>query len=132
METIIDIRITNSDAKSYLNWTIPHHLKAQEKEKKDKYLPMCREQWKNFTPFIATVDGILGQEAKMMCKQLAKQLALKWACHVSVTQKYVNQTAQVAILRAMDQCVWDARASPQWTDHIFLLFKDGVGLGLYS
>eukprot|EP00957_Ditylum_brightwellii_P116936 8920205-Ditylum_brightwellii.AAC.1 len=28
------------------------------------------------------VDGILGKETKMM----------KWACHVSITQKYVNQT----------------------------------------
>eukprot|EP00957_Ditylum_brightwellii_P098881 7533056-Ditylum_brightwellii.AAC.1 len=76
------------DAKSYLNKTVAKHLLAQEKEKKDKYLPLCREQRKNFTPFVATVDRILGREAKMMCKQLAKQLALKWACHVAVTQQY--------------------------------------------
>eukprot|EP00957_Ditylum_brightwellii_P000044 3243-Ditylum_brightwellii.AAC.1 len=84
-DNIIDIRITNSDAKSYLNKTVAKHLLAKEKEKKDNYLPLCREQWKNFTPFVATVDGILGREAEMMCKQLAKQLALKWACHVLVT-----------------------------------------------
>eukprot|EP00957_Ditylum_brightwellii_P124573 9494300-Ditylum_brightwellii.AAC.1 len=64
--------------KSYLNRTVAKHLLAQEKKKKDKYLLMCREQQKNFTPFVAMVDGILDKEAKMMCKQLAKQLALKW------------------------------------------------------
>eukprot|EP00957_Ditylum_brightwellii_P185349 14113240-Ditylum_brightwellii.AAC.1 len=68
----------------------------------------------------------------MMCKQLAKQLALKWACHVSVTQNYVNQTVQVAILRATYQCIQGARASPHRTDHIFLLFEDGAELRLYS
>eukprot|EP00957_Ditylum_brightwellii_P210516 15365064-Ditylum_brightwellii.AAC.1 len=90
------------------------------------------EQRKNFTPFVATVDGILGREVKMMCKQLAKQLALKWVCHVSVTQKYVNQTVQVTILRATHRCIRGARASPRRTDHIFLPFEDGAGLGLYS
>eukprot|EP00957_Ditylum_brightwellii_P143730 10950584-Ditylum_brightwellii.AAC.1 len=94
----MDFRITHSDTKSYLNCNVTKHLLVQEKEKKDKYLPMCRVQQKNFTLFVATVDGILGTEAKMMCKQLANQLALKWACHISVTQKYVNQTVQVAIL----------------------------------
>eukprot|EP00957_Ditylum_brightwellii_P011951 901482-Ditylum_brightwellii.AAC.1 len=56
---------------------------------------MYREQQKNFMLFVATVDGILGQEAKMMYKQLVKQLPLKWACHVPVTQKYINWTVQM-------------------------------------
>eukprot|EP00957_Ditylum_brightwellii_P193523 14737036-Ditylum_brightwellii.AAC.1 len=64
-ETIIDVRITNSDVKSYLNQIVAKHLEAQEKEKKDKYLPLYREQRKSFAPFVAMVDGILGQEAKM-------------------------------------------------------------------
>eukprot|EP00957_Ditylum_brightwellii_P047850 3634434-Ditylum_brightwellii.AAC.2 len=72
------------------------------------------------------VAGILGHEAKIMCKQLAEQLALKWACHVSVTQKYMNQMVQVAILQATHQCIQGARASPCWTDHIFLPFEDGA------
>eukprot|EP00957_Ditylum_brightwellii_P059316 4502955-Ditylum_brightwellii.AAC.1 len=78
------------------------------------------------------VDGILGREAKMMCKQLAKQLALKWVCHVLVTQQYVNQTVQVAILRSVHRCVSGAQASPHRTNHIFLPFEDGAGLGLYN
>eukprot|EP00957_Ditylum_brightwellii_P094524 7198143-Ditylum_brightwellii.AAC.1 len=131
-DTIIDVRITNSDAKSYLNKTVAKHLLAQKKEKKDKYLLLCKEQRENFTPFVATINGILGKEAKMMCKQLAKQLALKWACHVSITQQYVNQTVQVAILRSVHHCIQGARASPRRTDHIFLPFEDGAELGLYS
>eukprot|EP00957_Ditylum_brightwellii_P144110 10980120-Ditylum_brightwellii.AAC.1 len=68
----------------------------------------------------------------MMCKQLAKQLALKWACHVSVKQKYVNQMVNVAILCSMHCCIQGAWALPRQADHIFLPFEDGAGLGLYS
>eukprot|EP00957_Ditylum_brightwellii_P132835 10129202-Ditylum_brightwellii.AAC.1 len=75
------------------------------------------------------MDGILGREAKMMCKHLAKQLALKWARLVSVTQQYVHQTVQVAILRSVHRCRRGVRASPHRPDHIFLPFEDGAGLG---
>eukprot|EP00957_Ditylum_brightwellii_P061924 4699480-Ditylum_brightwellii.AAC.1 len=68
----------------------------------------------------------------MMCKQLAKQLALKWGCPILVTQQYVNQTVQVAILRSVHRCIRGVRALPHRTDHIFLPFEDGAGLGLYS
>eukprot|EP00957_Ditylum_brightwellii_P189020 14389509-Ditylum_brightwellii.AAC.1 len=68
----------------------------------------------------------------MMCKQLAKQLALKWVCLVLVTQQYVNQTVQVAILRSVHRYIRGARATPRRTDHIFLPFDDGASLGLYS
>eukprot|EP00957_Ditylum_brightwellii_P195844 14921135-Ditylum_brightwellii.AAC.1 len=67
-----------------------------------------------------------------MCKQLAKQLALNWACHVLVTQQYVNQTVQVAILRSVHRCIRGAQALPHRTDPIFLPFEDGAGLGSYS
>eukprot|EP00957_Ditylum_brightwellii_P092116 7013872-Ditylum_brightwellii.AAC.1 len=68
----------------------------------------------------------------MMCKQLAKQLALKWERPVSVTQQYVNQTVQVAILPSVHRCIMGARASLRRPDHIFLPFEDGAGLGLHS
>eukprot|EP00957_Ditylum_brightwellii_P125590 9573101-Ditylum_brightwellii.AAC.1 len=78
------------------------------------------------------VDRILGREAKIMCKQLAKHLALKQACHVTAMQKYVNQTVQVAILHATHQCIQGSRALPHQADHISLPFENGAGLGLYS
>eukprot|EP00957_Ditylum_brightwellii_P072204 5489093-Ditylum_brightwellii.AAC.1 len=87
-----------------------HLWHMQEKEKKDNYLLMHREKCKNFRTFVAMVNRILGRDAKMMLKQMVKQLALKWTCHVSVTQNYVNQTVQVAILHATHQCLRGARA----------------------
>eukprot|EP00957_Ditylum_brightwellii_P012719 961355-Ditylum_brightwellii.AAC.1 len=68
----------------------------------------------------------------MMCKQLAKQLALKWVCHVLVMQQCVNQTVQVAILCSAHRCIRGVRALLCRKDHIFLPFKDGASLGLYS
>eukprot|EP00957_Ditylum_brightwellii_P043337 3285051-Ditylum_brightwellii.AAC.1 len=54
MEAIIDVRVTNLDAKSYLLKTVKKCLEDQEKEKNDKYLKLCMEQRKDFTPFICT------------------------------------------------------------------------------
>eukprot|EP00957_Ditylum_brightwellii_P081055 6164733-Ditylum_brightwellii.AAC.1 len=68
----------------------------------------------------------------MMPKQMTKQLALVWACHVSVTQNYVSQTVHVATLHATYQCLRGARASPRRTDHIVLPSEGGAGLGLYN
>eukprot|EP00957_Ditylum_brightwellii_P062987 4779929-Ditylum_brightwellii.AAC.1 len=56
-DTIIEIRVTDSDTKLCCNRTIENHLKAQEKEKKKKYLYFCQENCKNFVPFVVTVDG---------------------------------------------------------------------------
>eukprot|EP00957_Ditylum_brightwellii_P138795 10579738-Ditylum_brightwellii.AAC.2 len=38
MEAIIDVRVTNSDAKSYLSTSVKSCLDDQEKEKRDKNL----------------------------------------------------------------------------------------------
>ena len=62
-ECIIDVCITNLDCKS--NITSPHlkFLLRQEQDKKRKYLTSIQEQRKDFTPFVASVDGLLSQEA---------------------------------------------------------------------
>eukprot|EP00957_Ditylum_brightwellii_P040071 3032401-Ditylum_brightwellii.AAC.1 len=63
--------ITDSDAKSYRNRTITNHPKIQEAEKKKKHYFLCQENRKNFPPFVATADGSLAREAKMVLKQIA-------------------------------------------------------------
>eukprot|EP00957_Ditylum_brightwellii_P177108 13492004-Ditylum_brightwellii.AAC.1 len=44
---------------------------AQEAEKKKKYHVLYQENRKNFPLFVATVDGVLGRETKMILKQIA-------------------------------------------------------------
>eukprot|EP00957_Ditylum_brightwellii_P079392 6036566-Ditylum_brightwellii.AAC.1 len=60
----------------------------------------------------------------MMLKQLAKQLVVKWACHKSMTQTYIKQIVQVAIVQATHCWLRGSRVSPRRTGLTFLPFKD--------
>eukprot|EP00957_Ditylum_brightwellii_P170585 12984735-Ditylum_brightwellii.AAC.1 len=51
-DCILDIRITNTDVKSYISCPVEVVLAAQEKEKKDKYLQACLEQQCHFLLFV--------------------------------------------------------------------------------
>jgi hypothetical protein len=63
-DCIIDVRVTNTDAKSQRQKDPAKVLTQHEREKKRKYLePCCLPQRRHFTPFIVFTDGMLGREA---------------------------------------------------------------------
>jgi hypothetical protein len=67
-DTIIDVRITDTDAKSH-HLKDPHKLLAgQEKEKKRMYLDACLAQRRHFTLFVVSTDGLIGRKAKELLK----------------------------------------------------------------
>jgi len=49
--TIIDVRVTNLDSKSFKNLPPKKALERQEKEKKKKYYKPCENQRRHFTSF---------------------------------------------------------------------------------
>jgi hypothetical protein len=58
-DTIADVRVTDTDAKSYCSRD-PHKVLAQqERKKKKKYLDACLEQRGHFTPFVVSPDGLV-------------------------------------------------------------------------
>eukprot|EP00957_Ditylum_brightwellii_P097022 7388363-Ditylum_brightwellii.AAC.1 len=65
VNTVIDVRITDTDAKSHILHPLETLLAVQEKEKKGKYLNACLEQNRHFSPFVVSVDGMLVKEAAM-------------------------------------------------------------------
>jgi hypothetical protein len=75
MNAIIDVRVVDTDAKSYSSRAPEKVLKSAEKVKKNKYLEHCLQQQRAFTPFIISVDGLLGYEAKILLKRLAIYLS---------------------------------------------------------
>eukprot|EP00957_Ditylum_brightwellii_P200653 15296305-Ditylum_brightwellii.AAC.1 len=77
MDTIIDVRLTNLDANSYLFRMVKRHLEAHEKEENDEYLKLCIKQRKRFTPLVCTVDVVLAHEKGMTLKQIAQVFAQK-------------------------------------------------------
>lgn len=64
-DCIVDVRITNLDAPSYTNSlrNMDQILMGHEQEK-NKYLQTCIQNRKSFMPFVCSVDGKLGNEAK--------------------------------------------------------------------
>jgi hypothetical protein len=70
-DCIIDVRITDVDAKSQRSKDPLKVLEAHEREKKKKYLEACLEQRRHFSPFVASTDGLLGKESQTLLKKLS-------------------------------------------------------------
>ena len=81
-DTIIDVRVTDTDVKYYISSSLNSVMDIQEK-KKIKYLLPCLFQQKNFTPFLVSLKRILGRESKILFKQIYLRLATNWECLLS-------------------------------------------------
>jgi len=128
-ECIVDVRVTDTDAKSYRTSSPEKVIESQEKRKKSKYLKPCHEQRRSFTPFVVSVDGLMGREAKALLKRLAHHLTDKWKKPYSVVAGIVNAHVNVAIVRATSRCIRGSRISYK---NMSLSWEDGSGTRLYQ
>ena len=76
-EALFNIQVVNTDAPSYVKCTVDTVLLTAEQEKK-KYLEAVQTRSATFTPFVVSVDGVLGREANVLIKHLAEKIAFKW------------------------------------------------------
>ncbi len=120
-DCIIDVRVTDTDARSNLSKDPHKVLEAHEREKKKKYLAACRQQRRDFTPFVVSTDGLLGKEAKTLLRKLSALIAAKWDKPYSQVCGYVNARMSIAIVRATHLCLRGSRIPtgrmsrrPQW------------------
>jgi hypothetical protein len=129
MDCIIDVRVTDLDAKSYRNQDPAKVLANQEKQKKSKYLQECLQQRRAFVPFVVSTDGMLGYEANNLLRQVSRKLANKWRLPYSKVCSIVRTRVGIAIVRATHLCL---RGSRQPASQISrkLLWEDGAGTGL--
>ena len=74
---MINIRIVNLDAGSYLRITQEKALAKAEKEKKDLYLHACLNRRRTFTPMVYYADRTPGAEALAAQKRFATLLSYK-------------------------------------------------------
>ena len=74
-DSIHDMRVVNTDAKSYWGRSPEKCLEEAERAKKKMYLEACLQQRRHFSPFVASVDGLLGVEAEATLKRIAIHLA---------------------------------------------------------
>jgi hypothetical protein len=130
-DAIVDVRVTDTDAKSYCSRD-PHKVLAQqEREKKKKYLDACLEQRRHFTPFVVSTDGLVGREAGELLKRLSLRLAEKWERPYSVVRGFVNARMSIAIVRASHLCLRGSRV-PLSRISRRPLWEDRAGLGLFK
>ena len=127
MDCILDVRVTDVDAKSNRSKD-PHKVLAahEEREKKKKYLRACLEQRRHFSPFVVSTDGLLlGKEAKILLKKLVSlRLAEKWEKPYSEVCGFVNARISIAFVRAIHLCLRGSRIATskmynrlaQWED----------------
>ena len=77
-EALFDIRVIDTDARSYCTRSPKDVLGTAEGEKKRKYLQACQDRHATFTPLCVSVDGMLGSEAEFFVRRLGDFLAAKW------------------------------------------------------
>jgi hypothetical protein len=130
-DCIIDVRITDVDAKSNRSKAPVKVLATHEREKKKKYLEACLEQRRHFSPFVVSTDGLLGKEAKTLLKKLSAQLAEKWEKPYSQVCGYVNARMSIAVVRATHLCLRGSRIPTSKMSRRLPQWEDKAGLGLF-
>ena len=95
------------------------------------YLEACLQQRQHFSPFVASVDGLLGMETTATLKRIASRLATKWNQPYSNTCGYVKSRVAIILVRATNCCIQESwvqthRISVQRTQ-----WEDGFGINLF-
>ena len=104
---MFDIKVIDTDARSYRARSPHDGLGLAEIEKKRKYLQAGQDQRATFTPLCVSVDGTFGSEAEFYVKRLGDFLAARWERPYSVVMGWVRVRLSFAILRAALLCVHD-------------------------
>ena len=95
------------------------------------YLEAFLQQRRHFSPFVASVDGLLGVEATATIKRIASRLDIKWRQPYSRTCGYVKSRIAITLVCATHRCIRESRVPehrisvqrPQW--------EDGAGITLF-
>jgi hypothetical protein len=122
--TLLDIRVIDTDAQSYVPRPVNACLTSAENQKKTKYSSACEERHVSFTPFVTSIDGALGPEAKSFMRRLDEKLATKWKMPYSRVVSWTRTRLSFAILRATSHCLRGTRT--KWRS---LNILDGCGIG---
>jgi hypothetical protein len=130
-DCIIDVHITDVDAKSNRSKDPIKVLATHEREKKRKYLEACLGQRRHFSPFVVSADGLLGKEAKTLLKKLSALLAEKWEKPYLEVCGYVNARMSIAICRATHLCLRGSRIPTGKMSNLLPQWEDKAGLGLF-
>ena len=106
---LFDVRVIDTDAKSYLHRPPQSIIVTAEREKKRKYSTACAAKHVSFTPLCFSVDGLMGAEAKSFLDRLGDFLATKWERLYSIVVLWLRVKLSMALLRATNVCLRGTR-----------------------
>ena len=108
-DSVHNMRVVNTDAKSYWEKSPEKYMEEVEKSKKKMYLERCFHQRRHFSSFVASVDELLKVEATDTLKRTASRLASKWRQSYSKMCGYVNIRIAITLVRATHWCIRGSR-----------------------
>ena len=97
---LFDIRVVDTDAKSYLSHSPVAVLASAEAEKKRKYCDACTERRATFKLLCFLVDGLVGDEAACFLKHLGRSLSVTWEHHYGEVIRWLRARLAFALVRA--------------------------------
>ena len=123
--------VVNTDALTYQLKAPEKCLHQAEKGNKNMYLEACLQQCRHFSPFVASLDGLLAVEAMATLKRIASRLSTKWKHSYLKTCGYINSRIAITLVQATYRYIRDTRVPahrisvqrPQW--------EDGAGINLF-
>ena len=96
---LFDIRVVDTDAKSYLSHSPVAVLASAEAEKR-KYCGACTERRATFTPLCFSADGLVGDEAACFLKHFGKSLSVTWEHHYGEVIRWLRASLAFALVWA--------------------------------
>ena len=122
---ILDVHVTDTNAKSYRSSSSAKVLEKAAREKKGKYEAACREQRRSFMALVYSVDGMAGKDARAFEKRIAHLLSQKWSHEYSLLAGWVKARMALAVVRANTLLLRGSRTRYSWKPENV----DGVSAG---
>ena len=115
---ILDIRITDTDAKAHFAHSSEKVLEKAAKEKKKKYNDACLARRRTFCPLVYSVDGMTCKEALAFEKRIAGLLSKKMDRRYSEMVGFVRQRMCLAVVRSNTLLLRGDRVNRAWRPDI--------------
>ena len=110
--TVFDIRICDTDSRSYGATSSTKILERHAKEKKDKYEAACLELRRDFTPLVYSEDGMASKDARTAERRVTWLLAEKWKRTYSDMAHFIQTRMSLAVVRSNTLLLRGDRTSP--------------------
>ena len=102
---IINVKLGDADAETYKYEPMASLLTRWKKIKKDKHSKHCQHQRKYFSPFVLSVDGMLGREALIVLSQSSRVMADKRKKTLLQVQEWVNGRNTISVARSYSRMI---------------------------